>query len=54
MRTLRQQARYFRDPPSPEQLAEVAADIRAMASECEGPMPIEIQAFLAAYRIVTD
>jgi hypothetical protein len=49
VRALTAQARYYRDPPSREQLAQFAADIRALAPEREGPMPIEVRAFLAEY-----
>jgi len=43
------QARYYREPPSAEDLARVAADIRAKASEKVGPMPVEVRAFLAEF-----
>jgi hypothetical protein len=36
-------------PPTPEQLAAIAADIQAQAEELEGPMPIAVAAFLQAY-----
>ncbi|HTE46203.1 MAG TPA: hypothetical protein VK636_13210 [Gemmatimonadaceae bacterium] len=43
------QARYYREPPSPETLARSAAAIRAAASEKVGPMPPEVRAFLAEF-----
>jgi hypothetical protein len=43
------QARYYRDPPSPEALARFAADIRAQAPKKVGPMPLEVRAFLAEF-----
>ena len=46
---LREQARYYRDPPSPEALAEFAANIRDQAAERIGPMPVEVRAFLAEF-----
>jgi len=49
VQTMTMQARYYRDPPSAEFLACVAADIRAKASEKVGPMPREVRAFLAEY-----
>ena len=36
-------------PPTAEQLAEIAADIRAHAHELEGPMPIAVRVFLHTY-----
>jgi len=49
VRTISLQARYYRDPPSPEALARFAADIRAHAPEKVGPMPVEVRAFLAEF-----
>jgi hypothetical protein len=43
------QARYYRDPPTPETMARFAADIRARAPEKLGPMPREVRAFLAEF-----
>ncbi len=36
-------------PPTAEQLAGIAADIRAHAHEMDGPMPIAVMAFLRLY-----
>jgi hypothetical protein len=47
--TLTMQARYYRNSPSREYLARLAADIRARAADREGPMPIEVRSFLAEY-----
>lgn len=46
---LTDQARNYRDPPSPETLARFAAAIRAGAPEKVGPMPVEVRAFLAEF-----
>ena len=43
--TLTLQARYYRDPPSPEHLARIAAEIRAHAGDKVGPMPLRSEGF---------
>ena len=43
------EARYYRDPPSPEALARYAADIRAQAPNKVGAIPLEVRAFLAEF-----
>lgn len=42
-------ARSHRDPPTPEALASIAAQIRDTAAEKVGPMPFEVRAFLAEF-----
>jgi hypothetical protein len=49
VRQLTEKARYHRDPPSPEVLARVAAEIRDQSAEKVGPMPLEVRAFLAEF-----
>jgi hypothetical protein len=49
VRNVTLQARYYRDPPSPEALARYAADIRALTPTKVGPMPREVRAFLAEF-----
>jgi hypothetical protein len=49
VQTLTRQARYYREPPSAEDLAGFAAGIRAAAANKVGPMPLEVRAFLAAF-----
>jgi hypothetical protein len=46
---LTEQARFYREPPSRESLARMAADIRASAADKVGPMPFEVRAFLAEF-----
>ena len=46
---LTEKARYWRDPPSPKELAWIAADIREHAAERVGPMPLEVREFLAKF-----
>ena len=43
------QARYYRDPPSRDVLSRLASEIRAVAHEKVGPMPLEVRAFLAEF-----
>ena len=49
LRVLRQH-----EPPTPDQLAEIANDILAMAPEMEGDMPIEVEMFIREYGTVPD
>jgi hypothetical protein len=46
---LMEQVRYYRDPPSPQVLAQFAAEIREQAGEKVGPMPFEVRIFLREY-----
>ena len=46
---LTERARSHRDPPNPEALARLAAQIRDHAAERVGPMPLEVRAFLAEF-----
>jgi hypothetical protein len=62
VRTLTLQARALDAPPPPaaararfaEHVARVAADIRRGAAEREGPVPIEVRAFLAEFGRTPD
>jgi len=49
VRDLTIQARSNREPPSAEWLARVADAILAGAAEKEGPMPVEVRAFIAEF-----
>jgi hypothetical protein len=46
---LTDKARNYRDPPSPETLAWLAAEIRGSEAERVGPMPLEVREFLAEF-----
>lgn len=46
---LTEKAHYYLDPPRPEELAWVAANIREHAAEKVGPMPLEVRVFLAEF-----
>ena len=37
------------EPPSAEDLADIAAELRTLAADREGPMPLEIEVFIQAY-----
>src|SRR4051812_16792693 len=49
VKKLTEQAHSFKEPPTPEKLAQVADSIRGFACEKVGPMPVEVRSFLAEF-----